>query len=106
MAMLASPIELLDIPPEEPTEFRVLRYEMGEINIIPRGSPAGKVVPAIRIHVPREDKPVGAPYWDVTAGNLIATLRPILGSLVASRRLIRVTKHGIPPAARHQVDLL
>ena len=106
MAMLESPIELLDIPAGEPTEFRVLRYEVGETVIVPRGGPAGKTVAAIRLHVPREDKPVGVPYWDVTAGNLIAQLKPLLPGIVSSRRRIRVTKHGQPPAARHQLDLL
>jgi len=56
--------------------------------------------------VPLEDKPLGAPYWDATAGNLIARLLPMLDQLVASGRQIRVTKQGKAPAARHRVDFL
>jgi len=106
MAVLDPPAELLDQVPGEPTTFRVLRWLRGELQIQTRSSPASKVVSAVRIWVPAEDKPVGAPYWDITAGNLIARLLPVLDQLRASGRPIRVTKHGQPPVARHQVDFL
>lgn len=106
MAMLELPIEILDIPDGGSETFRVLRWQRGEVEIRPRAAPAGKVVEAIRMHVPPEDKLTGAPYWDATAGNLVARLLPALDQIVASGRPIRVTKHGIPPFARHQVDFL
>ena len=106
MALLTLPAELLDLANGESREFRVLRWEEGGMVIRQRQAPAGKEVTAIRMHVPPEDKPAGAPYWDATAGNLVARLRVILDDVVASRRPIRVTKHGEAPVARHQVDFL
>ncbi len=106
MALLEPPAEILDQPDRLPVTFRILRWEAGELFITPRGSPAGKEVDALRLHVPFEDKVLGAPYWDVTAGNLIARLRPVLAELVASGRPIRITPHGSPPLTRHQVDFL
>lgn len=106
MALLDAPTEILELGDGESTTFTILRYQRGEIFIIPRGLPAGKEIPIIRLHVSSADKPIGAPYWDVTAGNLIARLLPMLDQLVAGKRPIKVTKHGQAPFARHQVDFL
>lgn len=106
MARLEPPYELLDLEDGEAVDFVILRYLEGEVPIVPRHAPAGKEVPAIRVWVSPEDKPVGAPYWDITAGNLIARLKPVLGELVRTGRRIRVIKHGIAPAARHEVRFL
>lgn len=106
MAMFEGAVELLDLTDGGSETFRVLRWEKGELEVRPRAAPAGKIVTAIRMHVPPEDKPSGAPYWDATAGNLVARLLPTLDGVVASGRPIRVTKHGIPPFARHEVTFL
>lgn len=106
MAELKAPIELLDLADGESVEFSVLRWEQGEIRIETRLEPEGKVVPCFRLWVPAEDKPMGAPYWDVSSRTLQARLEPVLEQLVASRRRIRVTKFGVAPTARHQVDFL
>jgi len=106
MALLEAPIELLDEADLESVEFRILRWEEGEALIHPRLEPEGKVVPVIRMWVPAEDKPLGAPYWDLTARTTQARLRPVLGMLVASGRRIKITKYGVAPTARHRVDFL
>lgn len=106
MAKLSPPAELLDHPAGVATTFHVLRWEDGEMEITTRGAPAARTVRAIRMHVSAEDKPIGAPYWDATAGNLVARLLPMLDMVVRDRRLLRITKHGIAPFARHQVDVL
>lgn len=106
MAILEPPAELLDLEDGESQEFRVERWERGDLEIRPRHAPAGKEVTAVRMWVPIEDKPAGAPYWDATAGNLIARLLPILDTLVETGRRIKVTKQGKPPSARHRLDLL
>ncbi len=103
---LAPPAELLDLADLEATSFHVSRWEVGRLFIVPRGAPAGRWVRTIRMHVPAEDKPAGAPYWDATAGNLVARLEPMLPMVVHDRRELRVTKHGVAPYARHQVDVL
>ena len=106
MPNLEPPAELLDLEDGASATFRVLRWLEGTLEIQPKAAPGFKVVPALRIWVPMEDKPAGAPYWDVTALNLIARLLPMVEDLVASGRQIRVTKEGIRPVARHRVDFL
>ena len=106
MATLPPPAEILDLGDGQSVDFTVTKWEDGDLFIQARGSPAGRNVRTVRMHVPPEDKPVGAPYWDATAGNLVARLLPILNMVVAERRRLRVTKHGVAPAARHQVDVL
>lgn len=106
MAILEPPAELLDLEDGQSRTFRILRWERGELEIRPRASPAGKIVTAVRMWVSPGDKPAGAPYWDATAGNLVARLLPMLDELVASKQRIRVTKEGKPPVARHRVDFL
>ena len=106
MALLDPPAEILDLADGESVTLRVLRYERGGLFITPRGAPAGRDVEAVRLHVSPEDKPVGAPYWDLTARTTIARLLPVLDQLVSTRRPIRITKHGVAPAARHQIDFL
>jgi hypothetical protein len=106
MAELKRPIELLDLPDGGSVELSVLRWEKGEIRIETRLEPAGKVVPCLRLWVRAEDKTVGAPYWDITSRTLQARLEPVLDQLVRSRRRIKITKYGVAPTARHQVDFL
>src|SRR3972149_5477149 len=100
MALLTPPAELLDLANGESREFRVLRWAEGGLAIRARQAPAGKEVTAIRMHVPPEDKSEGAPYWDATAGNLVARLRVMLDDVVAGGRALRGTKNGGPPPAR------
>lgn len=106
MALLAPPAEILDLANGEAAEFRILRVDRGELNIATRLEPQGKTIPVLRLFVPPEDKPLGAPYWDVTSRTLVARLDPIIDMLVGTRRRIRVTKFGVAPTARHQVDVL
>lgn len=106
MALLPTPAEILDLEDGAAVEFRIERWEEGELEIRTREAPAARTVAVLRLHVPSEDKPEGAPYWDATAGNLVARLRPSLGRLVREGQRIRVTKIGVAPAARHRVDFL
>ena len=106
LPQLAAPAEILDLPDQQVVEFAVTKWEDGKLFITTRGAPVGRFVRTIRMHVPPEDKPVGAPYWDATAGNLVARLLPMLDMIVRDRRRLRVTKHGVAPSARHQVDVL
>lgn len=106
MALLEAPAELLDLADGESVEFSVLRFLKGELRIETRLEPEGKVVPTLRVWVPPEDKPMGAPWWDITSRTLQARLEPVLEQLVGSRRRIKITKYGVAPTARHQVDFL
>lgn len=106
MSPVESPYELLDLANGESAEFRIVKFERGEARIETKLEPTGKVVPVLRVHVPPDDKPLGAPYWDITSRTLIARLDPVIDGLVAGRRRIRITKFGVAPSARHQVDFL
>ncbi len=106
MALLEPPFEILDLADGQSTEFRVLSVQRGEARIQTRLEPEGKLVPVLRVHVPPEDKTLGAPYWDITSRTLQARLEPMLDMLVRTRRRIRITKFGVAPTARHQVELL
>lgn len=106
MVKLEGPVELLELAEGESAEFRVLRWERGELEIRPRHAPAGKIVDAVRLYVPPEDKPAGAPYYDITAGTTIARLLPVLNNVVAAGQRLRFTKRGVPPSARHEVAFL
>lgn len=106
MAMLEAPFELLDLSDGEAEEFSILRFEKGEIRIETRLEPEGKVVPVLRVWVSAEDKPLGAPYWDITSRTLQARLDPTLEMLLTTHRRIKITKYGVAPTARHQVDFL
>lgn len=106
MAFLDPPAEILDLADGESVEFTIQRVDRGELRIETRLEPEGKIVPVLRLWVPSADKPLGAPYWDVTSRTLQARLEPTLQMLVTGRRRIRVTKFGVAPTARHQVDFL
>jgi len=106
MALLEAPIELLDLADGESVELSVWRVLKGEVRIETRLEPEGKVVPTWRIWVPAADKPLGAPYYDVTSRTLQARLEPVLDDLVRTHRRIKITKYGVAPTARHQVDFL
>lgn len=106
MPDLAKPIEIFDLADGESVRIRIQKFERGEVDIQTRAAPAARKVDALRLWVPPGDKPLGAPYWDITSGTLIARLLPVLDNLVASQRYIKITKFGVAPIARHQVDFL
>ena len=106
MALLDAPIELLDLADSESVELSILRVLKGDVRIETRLEPEGKVVKTWRIWVPAADKPLGAPYYDITSATLIARLEPVLEAVIASGRRIKITKYGVAPTARHQVDFL
>jgi len=85
---------------------RVLRWEEGELTIRPPSAPQGKVVPAIRIWVPRGDKPTEPPYWDITATTTHPTLAAILDGIIARGSWLHIQKFGVAPRARFTVSEL
>jgi hypothetical protein len=74
--------------------FRVLRWELGEMQIRPRDEPLGRTVPSLRLHCPPEDQPAGPPYWDVTSKRLITMLLPLLPQIVDSGAYIELNMSG------------
>jgi len=74
--------------------FRVLRWEMGEMQIHPRDEPLGKTVPSLRLHIPAGDQPAGPPYWDITSKRLIAMLLPLLPQIVDTGAYVELNMSG------------
>ena len=74
--------------------FRVLRWEMGEMQIQPRDEPLGRTVPSLRLHCPPEDQPAGPPYWDVTSKRLITMLLPLLSQIVDTGAYVELKMSG------------
>lgn len=74
--------------------FRVLRWEMGEMQIRPRDEPLGKTVPSLRLYCPLEDQPSGPPYWDITSKKLAAMLLPLLPQIVATGAYVELKMSG------------
>ena len=74
--------------------FRVLRWELGEMQIRPRDEPLGKAVQSLRLHGPPDDQPSGPPYWDITSKRLIAMLLPLLPGIVDSGAYVELKMSG------------
>jgi hypothetical protein len=85
--------------------FRVLSWQLGEMQIFPRDTPAGKMVPSLRVHVPLEDKPADVPYWDITSKKLIATLLPILPSIAGTNTYVHIHKDGEGVSSSYSVSI-
>jgi len=105
MATLPEPYELMDLQDKEAVTFRVTRYEEGEIPIKTTEEPGGKIVHACRVHVPREDKPIGLPYYDITSKTLCVQIEPFLRDPVQRARRFTVTAHGVRPRKRFSLEV-
>lgn len=105
MAELQSPVELLELQDGQSQSFRALRYDKGTLTIHPVRTPGvEKVVTALRVHVPTEDKPLFPHYWDLTATTLIAQLEPHLQRPDLSRIRFKITARGISVRKRFEVE--
>ena len=108
MVLLTPPYEILEMADGEVKTLTPQTYERGEIQISPRfeGAPERKMINARRIRVPRSEKPAGAPYWDITSGTLIVTLDELVAGLALGSYSVKLTKVGVAPKARFQVNVL
>ena len=104
MSELPGPVELLELPDGESRSFRALRYDKGTLRVVPKHQPEGKIVTALRVHVPLEDKPLFPHYWDLTAATLVAQLEPHLQRPDLARLRFTITARGIGPRKRFEVQ--
>lgn len=74
--------------------FRVLRWEMREMQFYPKDEPLGKTVPGLRLHIPPDDQPSGPPYWDISSRRLITMLLPLLPQIVATGAYVELKMSG------------
>jgi hypothetical protein len=102
---LAGPYEIFELTDGEVRELRIIRYETGDVTIHPLHTTAPKVVTALRVFVPRETKPVGPDYWDITSKTLVAQMLPYLEAWGYRGKVFVVTKYGVAPRARFTLDV-
>ena len=100
MDKLQGPYEILELGDGETLTTGILRWQEGEVEIHPAYKPEGKMITALRIHVPEKDKEYFPYYWDVTSQTLVAQLLPYLERPGYERRIYAITKHGVAPRAR------
>jgi len=105
---LEPPYEILELKPGETVSFTVLDWQLGKMTIHPRwpGAPSEKVVRAVRVFVPKEEKPLFPHYWDITAGTLVPQIYTLLreARVPPNRVKITITKVGAAPKARFSVS--
>ena len=93
MAKIEPPHEILELADGESVTFHVERWEAGDMTIHPTwpGAPETKVVEGLRVHVPMKDKEWLPSFWDLTAGHLVAAMKPLLPGLVESGKAVTIT---------------
>lgn len=97
--------EILELEDGATTTLRVTAWEIGEMIIVPKAGPPAKRIRVLRVRVPPADKLLGPAYWDITGQTLIEQMLPFLNQPGFQRRTFTITKHGIPPKARFQLEV-
>ena len=105
MERLEGPFEILELEDEGALTTRIMRWQLGEVEIHPSYKPEGKWIKALRIHVPEADKQYFPFYWDVTSQTLLAQLLPYLERTGYERRTYTIVKHGVAPRARFTLEV-
>lgn len=102
MAKIPDPMEFWDMEDGDVRTVRVLSYEEGYTNIVPRyrGAPATKRINVLRLHLTEDSKPHLPYYWDITSGHLQVGLRPHLTRADLAELEFTIQKFGVPPRAR------
>lgn len=97
--------EILELQDGETKSIHVQTWELGEMDIQPKAGPPTKRIRVLRVWVPPSEKAVGPNYWDITGQTLIAQLVPYLERADYRDLAFTITKHGIPPKARFQLQV-
>ena len=127
VARLPGPHEILELSDGQSLTTGILRWERGAVEIHPYPKGRGKMIRALRIHVPQEHKGDRSHYlrkisrtwdyvpgrhkgyqpcyWDITSRVLIAPLMPHLERPGFYTRTFIITKHGVDPATGFTVEV-
>lgn len=105
MPKLPGPYEIFDIGDGEEVEFKVTRYQLGDVEIHPGYGEAIKVVPALRLHHPKPLVEYHLPYTDITSNRLRVMLLEHLKSIDFTRKVFKVKKHGVAPKALFELTV-
>lgn len=102
---LPEPYEIFDLTDGASVEMRVYGWKQGTMIIVPKGSSIQKEIPAMRVIIDPEHKRLGPAYWDITSKLLQQQLIEIFKTPSLTSYIIKVTKHGIAPVARFEVQM-
>jgi hypothetical protein len=105
MKDLAGPYEILELEDRGAIALRIRQWELGRVTIYPAHKPTGKVINALRVHVPEGSKPFFPWYWDITGTTLVAQLLPHLQQPGYSEKVFVITKYGVAPKARFTLEV-
>jgi len=108
LEFLSEPAEILELADGQILEASVVDFRIGKMLIHPRypGAPAEKLTKTIRVYVPREEKPAGMPYWDITAKTAVAQLEPIIAIALRDKKKVRIQAFGVGPSKRFTIGLI
>lgn len=106
METLPGPYEIFELSDGQTHTTRIESWKVGEVEIHPANKPEGKIIIAMRIHVPQSYKDYFPFYWDITSSTLIAQLMPFLEAEGYAQKTYTITKHGIAPRARFSLTVI
>lgn len=124
---LPRPAELLDLADGLSMTFRVKGWMEGTTRIFPTNwetqiynmlnrnqitadqaqamRAAGKEINVLRVMIPPEEKPHGAPYLDITSTTLIEQLRPYINTPGFQGKRFTITSIGVAPQRRYRLEV-
>jgi len=98
-------MEILELVDGGTITLHPQRWLLGRATIHPGYADRPKVIRALRIWIPRREKPIGPDYWDITSQTLIYQILPYLERPDYRTRTFRITKHGVAPRARFTLEV-
>lgn len=106
MVKLAGPFEILELADGQVIAFSVVRWELGEMTIVPRWpGAAAKEIRVLRLWVSPGDKPIGLSYWDITSQTAIAQIVPLLQAPPGPPWKVQLRAYGVAPRKRFTVTV-
>jgi len=102
---LAGPYEIFELTDRETRELRIEHWLIGYVRISTGEVPEGKSVKTLRVFVPRDIKPLGVNWYDITSQTLIAQLQPYLEAPGFEKKTFIITKYGTAPKARFSLEV-
>src|SRR5271166_233676 len=125
MALLAEPMEFLDLHHGSAVRISISAWTDGEASIAPKvptarhvaihmaqneltsapppGHPITVVVPVLRVFMKRLDEPSPVPYYDISSKTLRAQMLPLLQSGIHRSKEFIISANGHAPLKRYSV---
>jgi len=102
---LPPPYEIFEFKPCEPAYFKIVDYQIGTMEIVPRypGAPERKKIVAIRIFVDPETKKYFPYYWDITPSRLVYFLADLLARGIPKGMWLKIHRDVPGPSAHFEV---